>query len=379
MKNKVPLKNIRWHSVLESSFESEGGDEKKLVKLAGNSYRLTVTGEKGAVPLLHTIRKNIITVAGAFLLGSLIFYQSLFLAEIRVSGYRSITESQIRSVLDEAGVSEGMIKPEDYKAARSLLFSRFDRISRVTFHEKGRLLEVGISETGAVSSGKPDSSKGAVDIIAGRSGIIEKISPLEGSAKVKKGDYVNEGDVVISGKYRYQSSDYSKGDRIFTMYSHARGSVLAKVPERQIFYYEKYNRRKKLTGRKTPGMYIRAGSFSADTSSLYDGRYKASVREKKKLLDIKYPLPVSVYTYIIREAELTDEAADMRRIKRLAEARTRQHFRTKLGRDEHVDSISVEYTETQGLIKADVFAEVTEDIGVEKKIKNSKRKTGHRE
>ena len=79
IRNGIALRNIRWHSQLESYFESEGGDTERIRKAAGNSYRLTVVGERGMVPVLRYIRKNIVTVAGAFLLGALIFYQSMFI------------------------------------------------------------------------------------------------------------------------------------------------------------------------------------------------------------------------------------------------------------------------------------------------------------
>lgn len=378
IRNNIPLKNIRWHDALESSFESEGEDAERIRKLAGNSYRLTVINESGIIPMFRSVKKNTATVAGAFLLGALIFYQSLFISEIRIDGYSSIAESELRSTLNEAGIVEGMKKQGDYSDAKGLLYSRYNRISWVSFHEKGRMLEVSIAESGddfAVND-KPAADKPA-DIVAARSGIIEKIMPLEGSAKVKKGEYVNEGSVVISGKYRYQSSDYSKGDKIFTMYSHAEGSVLARVPEHITWYYEKYDRQKKVTGMTVPGIYIKIGDMEFDTD-VFSRRYKVSVKKKHKLVDTVKPLPVKIYAYTLHEAHLEEYPADMEQIKRKTEAAARDHFRKRLKKNEKLADMNIEYTETAGLIRADVFAEVIEDIGREKIIqkieKNEHRK-----
>ena len=378
IRNGIALRNIRWHSPLESYFESEGGDKERIRKAAGNSYRLTVVDERGMVPVLRYIRKNIVTVAGAFLLGALIFYQSMFVTEIRIDGYGSIPEAEIRSALSEAGVREGMKKQGEYSDARQLLYSRFATLSWVSFHERGRMLEVSVAESGDdFIEKKRTSDKRPVDIIASKSGIIEKVDPLNGSARVKKGDYVNKGSVVISGKYRYQSSDYSRGDKFFTMYSHAEGSVLARVPEHLTLYYDKYDRKKQTTSRSYFGIMVKAGDRQFDTG-LHGMRYRASVKEKHKVVDIVKPVPFSVYTYVVHEVELTEYPADMDKINRHAEASAREHFRRELSGSERVTDMSIEYTESAGLIRAYVFAEVIEEIGVEKVLK-VKEKNRHNE
>ena len=48
------------------------------------------------------------------------------------------------------------------------------------------------------------------NIVAAKAGIIENITPLTGNAQVEKGDYVNEGDILISGKFEYKTSNYSR-------------------------------------------------------------------------------------------------------------------------------------------------------------------------
>ena len=78
---------------------------------------------------------------------------------------------------------------------------------------------------------------------------------------------------MISGKYRYQSSDYSKGDKFFTMYSHAEGSVLARVPEHLTLYYDKYDRKKQTTSRSYFGIMVKAGDRQFDTG-LHGMRYR---------------------------------------------------------------------------------------------------------
>ena len=122
---------------------------------------------------------------------------------------------------------------------------------------------------------------------------------------------------------------------------------------------------------------VKAGDRQFDTG-LHGMRYRASVKEKHKVVDIVKPVPFSVYTYVVHEVELTEYPADMDKIKRHAEASAREHFRRELSGSERVTDMSIEYTESAGLIRAYVFAEVIEEIGVEKVLK-VKEKNRHNE
>ena len=95
-----------------------------------------------------------------------------------------------------------------------------------------------------------------VDIVASQAGMVQKILPLQGNAKVQKGDYVNKGDLLISGRYKYHSTDYSRGDKEFTQYQHAHGKVMAKVPCHLEYYFEKTRRQRIETGSYFTGIAV---------------------------------------------------------------------------------------------------------------------------
>ena len=155
MKNGIFLRNIRWKDPVESSVEVSGDDFDAFRKTAGHSYKLTVTGEGGAIPFLRSLRSRISAIAGAFVLGAFIFYQSLFVAEIRIDGYRSISEEQLRHVMSEAGLFEGARRQNNYNAVKSALYSEFDNIAWVGIHEAGKMVEVEISESSDEREAEP--------------------------------------------------------------------------------------------------------------------------------------------------------------------------------------------------------------------------------
>ena len=367
IKNDIELRCLNWKNHIESDVEIKGEDFDRLRKLAGHSNKISVLKEGGAVPLFGSIRANILTIAGAFLIGALIFYQSLFVAEIRIDGYRSIDEASIRQTLADAGLYEGVRKKEDYGDAKAALYDAYDKITWVSIFEKGRLIKVTVAEAENLDD-KVEIRTDPVNIVAERSGMIEKVIPLRGNASVQKGDYVNKGDVLISGRYKYQSSDYSKGDDFFYLYSHAEGQAYAKVPEHITYYFEKNVRKLNSTGRFIPGIYARIGDIEIDTAEFMN-RYEVSERKEITLAEAARLLPFEIRLVKVDETSIEEEHISLARIRKTVDAAVRQYAKDNLEKGEEILNMSVDYSENEGLIKADVMLELLKDIGVEKKIK----------
>lgn len=172
MKHKITLEDLRWKNDITYTVRLQGEDYKRLKQLAGHNCKLTVLKEGGAIPLLQRVKRNIAAVAGAFLLGTLLFYQSMFIAEIQVDGYRSLDEAEIRKTLQDAGVFEGAQKQGDYGEAKELLYSTYDALTWVSFYEEGRLLHVDLAEGGDPMENKEEALDVPVDIVASQAGMV---------------------------------------------------------------------------------------------------------------------------------------------------------------------------------------------------------------
>lgn len=372
IRDRITLRNLRWRSDIEYTAELKGEDYHRLREMAGHSYKVTVLKDGGVLPVVRNIKGNILTVMGAFLLGALIFYQSMFIAEIRIDGCGRVEETALRETLKEAGVYEGARKVGNYSSVKEMLYETFDSLTWISIYEEGRLLKVNVSES---ENKEPSVSKETkpVNIVAEQSGIIEDIRPLQGDAKVKKGDYVNRGDVLISGKHKYKSSDYSRGDGEFIMYSHAEGPVMARMPKHITYYFEKNERRKTYTGNSFFGIFVRIGDFSFDTTKGWGG-YEVSVRNEKNLMNFIRPLPVCIKVVTVKEAELLEKPRKKDDIQKIVDAVMRQYEKDELKEKESIRNKTVEYSESEGCIKASIMAELYKDIGVEKEIDIKKDK-----
>lgn len=365
--NGVDVRNLRWKNSLESTVEVKEEDFDRFRKIAGNSCQMTVLGEGGAIPVFKRMKTNIAAVTGALLLGALLFYQSLFVAEIRVDGYERLTETAIRETLAEAGLYEGARAAEDYSSVKAALYENHKEITWVSIFREGRLVRVTIAEAGNMEEAQMEEDV-PVDIVADRSGMVERILPLQGNAKVQKGDYVNKGDVLISGAYEYQSSDYSRGDEIFTMYSHAKGQVLAKAPRVLTWYFEKMERTCEPTGNRVIGVFLKFGDLELDTTKAIC-RYESSVRTETPLVDTVKPLPISICFVRIDEVMLAEKRQQKEEMDQLLASALRQYEKDQLEPGEEIAGYHIDYIESTNVVKAEVLLEVLEDIGVEKKIK----------
>ena len=371
IEDDIELRNLKHEDTLESTVEIRKEDFPRLKRIAGHSHQVTVVKDGGAIPFLQWMRANILTVTGAFLLGALIFYQSLFVAEIRVDGYGRLTETAIRETLAEAGLREGARIEEDYSHVKAALYEKHEEITWVSVFAQGRLIKVNIAEADNPEEA-PVLEDAPVDIIAARSGVIEDIQPLQGMAMVERGDYVNAGDVLISGAFEYQSSDYSKGDEIFTMYSHARGRTLARTPRVLTYYLEKNERLQKPTGKRVWGIYAKLGDMELDTAGGLC-RFEASRRKETVLMDVVKPLPMVLALVKVEEVRLEEKPLDDGKARQVIEASLRRYEKEELTGDERIIRKTIDYTESAGLLKADVFLEVAEDIGMEREIKVGKK------
>ncbi|NLD18989.1 MAG: sporulation protein YqfD [Clostridiales bacterium] len=367
----ITLRSLKWHDPLESTFEFKGDDSEKIKKIAGHSYKITVLREGGFVPAFRTMKTNIAAIIGAFLVGALIFYQGLFVAEIRVSGYENISETEIRQTLKSVGLYEGARKQGTYEDVKKALFANYENITWASIYEKGRLVEVDIAQAKRVYQGEKNKETPA-HIVATKSGMIEQILPLKGSAVVQKGDYVKEGDILISGKYEYQSSDYSKGDKIFKLYSHAEGRVLARVPESQTYYFEKNVRNLEPTGKMLPGIYVKIGDFELDTT---DGHrsFETSQKTFYKAFSFVRPIPLQLYFTRVREVKAVERPQKTEEMQTVAEAALRQYERENLGKNEMILDSSFSFHEEANTIRVSAMLELLEEIGEEKHI-NQKNK-----
>ena len=234
----ITVKDVHAVSEIETVVTLMKWDYQEFLKLAKNKYEITVLKEYGYRPAIRKVFCKKSVVAGLLLFALILFYQSTFISEIRVLGYRSYTEAEIRDSLREAGFYEGCSKSVDLKNVKLHIYQDLDKIAWVGVKYIGNLAEVTIVE-GTISP-KPVDKSQPCHIVAKKEGYVEKTIAREGKVAVEPGTYVKPGDVLITGIVPVTSTAYGTPAAGLTeRYVHASGEVYAKVPYRLLYHQEK--------------------------------------------------------------------------------------------------------------------------------------------
>jgi len=248
----ILMRNVRIISDTEAEGWIGAADLNGLRGLAKSRYRITVTDRQGAEHRARRVLAKPVTIAGVFLASSIVIVQSMFIASVQIQGYRAIPEDSLRLCLEQAGVCAGSFRPAiDWEGARDSLRETFPQLTWIQLVYDGRKAVLNVHETGSrilsaeaepgsdifVPSGEQE--KKYASIVAERSGYIEKISTLWGAAMAEPGDYVQEGDVLISGVVPMEPTTFQE-DWPTEYYVRAKGEVTALVPYRLTFNQERY-------------------------------------------------------------------------------------------------------------------------------------------
>ncbi|MDF3003312.1 MAG: hypothetical protein K0Q48_3431 [Bacillota bacterium] len=366
MRKDVPIKDIHIKSDIEMILTLMEWDYQTFLKTAKNKYRITVLRERGYKPVAKKAFGKKSTMIGMILFALILYYQSTFVSEIRIFGYESFTESEIRESLREAGLYEGCSKSVDLKTVKLHLYNDLDNIAWIGVKYIGNLAEVTIAE-GTVTP-KPVDKSIPCDIVADKEGYVEKTIAREGVVAALPGTYVKPGDVLISGIIPVKSTAYGTPDVNKTeRYVHSAGEVYVRVPYRLNYYQEKYRDIKTPTGNCLVGFRVEIGDFKLNTANILN-YYDNSVYEENKLLHVVRPIPVSLALVKIKEITVTEHERSQEEIEKEGNRQVREAIRQNLPENVQILNKSLKFSPGENIIGVAIMLEALEKIGMEKEI-----------
>lgn len=160
--------------------------------------RLRITEKKGMPFLTFKYRKRWIFAIGSILFAIGIYILASFVWLVDVAGNERLDTSELITTLETAGYTTGKLKGSlDLRQAEKVLMNTYPEIVWAGIEFEGTKMVVQVSE----SIPKPEVyEKGApCDLIAKRDTLITSIVTDKGMPKVKVGDTVKKGEVLISG------------------------------------------------------------------------------------------------------------------------------------------------------------------------------------
>ncbi len=174
----------------------------------------------GAEKAARTFRKRALFIGVACFFAIAVFLFTRCIWQIDIYATRILSESTIREFLYDNGIRQSLPKRKvDCDAIEMLLLKEYAELSDVQAELRGTKLVVTVTERQAPIVMFDKSIP--VDLVANESGVVGEIVVYNGTARVKQGDYVNAGDVLISGTVSYTFNN-TPG----VSYVHAMGKIL---------------------------------------------------------------------------------------------------------------------------------------------------------
>ena len=193
----------------------------KLKKAAAKEgIKLSVRSRNGIPAILERYKFRLGIPVGVIIATLLVIFSHLFVWDINVTGNETLTVAEVRELLKNEGFSVGSYIPSaNTDRIENKIMVKTDTISWMSINIIGTVAEVQIREYtppySEIDYGKP------ANIVASKSGIIEEVRVLCGSVTVASGDFVEKGDVLVSG--------IIESERHGLRYERAQGQVLART------------------------------------------------------------------------------------------------------------------------------------------------------
>lgn len=181
----------------------------KIKDYAHKAKIKTVVKQKKGLPFF--IRRY--RLKGTFLVFSLFFMIGIILLSqriwrIEVTGNVTITRDEILTFLEEEKIYYGgLLSKIDIEVAEKRLRARFDHIAWTSIKEKGTMISVDIVEGDYIEGPEEKSELSSCDLRATADGTIDYIVVRKGIPKVKKGDTVTKGQILVSGEIQILNDD----------------------------------------------------------------------------------------------------------------------------------------------------------------------------
>ena len=356
----IGFRNLRMVDDCKAEAQIDGRSFDVLRKLAGNRYRVTVVGQLGLESRLRLLLSRTATCVGLACFCGIVYFQSCFISQVRISGYERLTEREIRETLEELGFYPGAVKSFDLADLKTRLYHELDNVTWVGISYEGTVAQVEVLE-GSIVPSREDTSD-PVHVVADRQGYLEELIVKEGIARKKPGDYIEEGEILISGIVPITDKSYTRKEEELIRYVHAQGEAKARVLHRATCYQPRYTVVLADTGRWIPGIRLRIGTQSWD-SDRFVRPWASSRRDEVASLKTLRPIPVEIQLYRSREVTVTRAERLPEEVEARAEQQVRAMVKEILPKDGQLMKKDLSFLRKENIIEVNVLLHSLESIG----------------
>lgn len=363
--SKILIWNLKREKGVKLHLNIGINDFFKAVKVAKKlKCRIKITKKRGIPFLINKYKKRKIFFITLIIIVILIGVSTNFVWNINIEVEDNLELQNIEQDIKEAGLEVGMLKKnvDTQEIINKIRLDRSD-ISWVGIELKGTNAIVKIVK--ATEAPEIIDEKDYCNIVAKKSGTITKIIAQNGTAQVKIGDEVEEGQILIQGTM--------EGKYTGTRYVHSLGEVEAIV---------KYSKTKRIylktvekvtTGEKETKYRIKINNFQINfykTISKFNFYDTIETEKKFKIFSNLY-LPISIIKITNQELQEIQKEYTVEEATEIGTKELEQEIEQEIGVGKNILGKNAEVTETEEYIEVSVTYEVIENIGMQEKIKDN--------
>lgn len=337
-------------------------DFKRIKEIARiTKCKVKIESKKGFPFILHRYKKRKIFLIALLVVVTCIFAISNFIWNIEIKGNDTIETSEIINSLNNNGLKIGILK---YKVNTKQVISNI-RLERndiawigIKVHGTNAIVEI------VEADKKPEiiNEEDYCNIISDKEGIITKINAANGTALVKEGDIVKNGDILIGG--------WLEGKYTGTRYVHSKGEIQAKV------WYSKKEKMpltvdsEEQTGLEEKSYYININNFKINLPKrLPNFKNYDTINENKKLkMFSNFYFPIEFGTTTYRELCNKTVTYSKEEAKQFLLEKLEKDLKKEIENTENIVNTQINCKEESNTIEVELIYEVLESIGTEEKI-----------
>lgn len=262
--------------------------------------------KRGLPFLFRRYKKRKVFILSLMISFALFYILSLFLWQIQAKGCYSHSEEEIIDYLKEKGIKSGTkISSISCHKLEEQIRKDYKDIAWVSCDLKGTLLTVTIKETLDNETIAEEKESVPCNLIASKDGTIDSIIVRSGSAKVKKGDKVKAGDVLISGLVELYDDS---GQLTETTNVMAKGDIYAITKQVYSDTFELLYYKKDYTGNTATSLQFLVGKhlFSLPEKKNHFQNYDEKTKQIMLHIGPQLYLPCSIFVTTKLECKIVE-------------------------------------------------------------------------
>ena len=343
-----------------------------------------VRERRGMPFMINRLKKRKLLASGGIAFLITLYFLSSFVWFIGVTGNDKLSDEQIKKIAAQAGLRPGVAKWElEPKEIEKIIREQLPSVAWAGVYIKGTHVIIEIAERKLVQE---EPHKGPAHLVAGKAGLIKEVLVLNGQAKVKEGETVLPGSILISGEILQEVKPEASNQPLpegqepsapqyVSHFVQAKGIVRARV------WYEGYGECRlaetveKRTGQEKISFCIKFRGKEIIISGPKESPYqhyevKKIVKSLPQWRNIGIPVEVTTVHYLEKVVSRLNHG--LTGAKQIAEQKAMAEISAKLPKDAKIVERRLEVVDTgqhEDLVRVKAFVETIEDIGVIKPLK----------